>query len=981
MSEEDDDDSFGVDDEELGDILAQCQSCEEASDAHSPAEIQTAQISQQAVEPQILRKDPGRIKPPLTLTTPSRKPQVKTSPSMQITGRQPPIDTNMSEARSADPRSQAITRIKALLTLKTPARNPKVEHSPSKQTTGRKPPINTSMSKHNSAEPRSQGIHLKVCFLLCFTVLISFSVATANSSTSPASSPISQIVPSLSGDSNKVTIPSGFPTFAPYNIRNPYPHDWAAHKKAEPLISEDYLLSSEISRLAQLPRPIYTDVVTPNVDGKMTLETMIMILSNVRNHGQRTFDRIDNIIDDLIHDIRNAKAGSSYKPLFNRLELLEMHDEILDRWTSITRGIHHARTVMLARRDAETSLDSGLECMEARETSLILLQSFQATYPINNVLDSRRDLFMVWRTLEKFYLRRQMVGLLRRATTTKERKINPAILIVRIKTFARLTNTFRADFPEAIAYKQLIQEQYIANTCVQSAIRANSSLQKLSLVLHDYKIARAECDRAGCSPLKRLIIKPAFHQSFGLLQAKIWDFTRYRRTRTMNGKEIRASLQDQGDNQSSTPQFLVAKSCEEANKDAVLQPRMVTFLAARSINDQASGGHAADISPRNDTSSNSATKRTPRTPLADKGSRKRHRWRLKISNPKRIHELPNSHKQKATLPSGASSISAMRTSRSTTHAGIRSAGEKTPKEQKKNIQITRRHYSNEACRLPPDYPATSPMLHNFGPTPQTPTNLPSQYCDAIGSIDVQQTSEDVSQITQVETISPDEGHSKPATRFPSSEGLKGFSMSRIRDETVSNEDSNLQPIYWSYDLYAGPNNEKVKVHYCKNKVDTERVAQMFKDEKVIGFDIEWKANSQAKDGVKKNVSLIQIASEDRVALFHIARFRENESLDSLVAPTFKAIMESPHITKVGVSIKGDCTRLRRFMGIESKGLFELSHLYNLVKYSNGDAGCINKRLVRLASQVEEHLGLPLWKGDARTSDWSLDLDLKQVQCK
>ena len=260
------------------------------------------------------------------------------------------------------------------------------------------------------------------------------------------------------------------------------------------------------------------------------------------------------------------------------------------------------------------------------------------------------------------------------------------------------------------------------------------------------------------------------------------------------------------------------------------------------------------------------------------------------------------------------------------------------------------------------------------------TNLPSRYCDAVDDDYESQISEDVSHAAQVKAISA-EGHSQPATNHPLPKGPKGFAMSRIGDKRFPNEDSNLRPVYWSYDLYAGPNNEKVKVHYCKSKADTERVAQMFKDEIVIGFDIEWKANAQAKEGVRKNVSLIQIASEERVALFHVARFREHESLDALVAPTFKAIMESPRITKVGVAIKGDCTRLRRFMGIESQGLFELSHLYKLVKYSNGEAGCINKRLVNLATQVEEHLELPLWKGDARTSDWSQDLDLKQVQCK
>lgn len=209
---------------------------------------------------------------------------------------------------------------------------------------------------------------------------------------------------------------------------------------------------------------------------------------------------------------------------------------------------------------------------------------------------------------------------------------------------------------------------------------------------------------------------------------------------------------------------------------------------------------------------------------------------------------------------------------------------------------------------------------------------------------------------------------------------------RIKDtdfEGASRPDPNTKLLHWEYTLYRGPLGEKVKVHYCKTKADTERIARLFFDEEVLGFDIEWKPSATAKEGIKKNVALIQIASEKRIALFHIARFRGEDTVDDLVTPTFKYIMQTPRITKVGVSIKADCTRLRRYLGIESRGLFELSHLYKLVKYSPSNASSVDKRLVRLAAQVEEHLGLPLWKGqDVRGSDWSsADLNYQQVQCK
>lgn len=186
--------------------------------------------------------------------------------------------------------------------------------------------------------------------------------------------------------------------------------------------------------------------------------------------------------------------------------------------------------------------------------------------------------------------------------------------------------------------------------------------------------------------------------------------------------------------------------------------------------------------------------------------------------------------------------------------------------------------------------------------------------------------------------------------------------------------------YWQYTLYQGPKGEKVKVHYCKSKETTERIARLFLDEKIVGFDIEWKPGASAKDGIKKNVALIQLASEERIALFHIARYSKGNSIEDLVAPSLRQVLESPNITKVGVSIKSDCTRLRRYMDIQSRGLFELSHLYKLVKFSTGDVKKINKLLVTLAQQVEEHLLLPLWKGDVRGSDWSEDLDYEQIRC-
>jgi hypothetical protein len=186
--------------------------------------------------------------------------------------------------------------------------------------------------------------------------------------------------------------------------------------------------------------------------------------------------------------------------------------------------------------------------------------------------------------------------------------------------------------------------------------------------------------------------------------------------------------------------------------------------------------------------------------------------------------------------------------------------------------------------------------------------------------------------------------------------------------------------FWSHRMYTGPGSKKVKVHYCRSKNTTERVLQnYFMDKDILGFDIEWKPEASKRSGIKKNVALIQIASEDRIALFHISLFTGNK-IEDLVAPSLKQIMENPDVTKVGVAIKADCTRMANFLDIKCKGIFELSHLYRLVKYyTSGNVGKVNKVLVSLALQVQEHLGLPLYKGDSvRGSDWSQPLDMDQI---
>lgn len=204
----------------------------------------------------------------------------------------------------------------------------------------------------------------------------------------------------------------------------------------------------------------------------------------------------------------------------------------------------------------------------------------------------------------------------------------------------------------------------------------------------------------------------------------------------------------------------------------------------------------------------------------------------------------------------------------------------------------------------------------------------------------------------------------------------GYHIPQAKMQDLSSSSS-----YWQYHLYEGPQGEKVKIHYCTSRGQTERVSQLFLDQEVVGFDLEWKPGASIDGGIRQNVALVQLASEERIALFHFARFFRGESSSDFLAPTLRKILESSTITKVGVSVKADCTRLRQFLDVDVRGIMELSHLYKLVKYFSGDVTKINKVLVSLAQQVQEHLHLPLWKGDVRCSDWSRELDYDQIRCE
>jgi hypothetical protein len=205
---------------------------------------------------------------------------------------------------------------------------------------------------------------------------------------------------------------------------------------------------------------------------------------------------------------------------------------------------------------------------------------------------------------------------------------------------------------------------------------------------------------------------------------------------------------------------------------------------------------------------------------------------------------------------------------------------------------------------------------------------------------------------------------------------------RIPNSSLSEIESpsdDVNPLHWTHKLYKNSKGQAPVVFYCTSYETCERQAKMFLNEPIVGFDLEWETfASLKKHGAKQNVSLIQIASESQIGLFHVACFK-GTTLEELMPPSLRTLLESESITKTGVNVVGDANRLRTFFQIEMKGLVELSHLYRIVRYSEQSPDMVNFKLCGLAMQVKDILRLPLKKDETRVSRWSSKLNAQQIE--
>lgn len=186
---------------------------------------------------------------------------------------------------------------------------------------------------------------------------------------------------------------------------------------------------------------------------------------------------------------------------------------------------------------------------------------------------------------------------------------------------------------------------------------------------------------------------------------------------------------------------------------------------------------------------------------------------------------------------------------------------------------------------------------------------------------------------------------------------------------------------WSYEWYRHDDGGKIKVSYASNLKESEELARKFLHNKILGFDMEWVVEKGEGKWdfrqrlIQEKISLIQVASETEIVLFHTGLHKGNCTAD-LIAPSLRKIIESRSIIKTGLAIiSADAFRLKHAFGLEPQGFVCLNDVHKSLKYC-----CLafqGRRWVSLADLTKEHLKFPLKKGDVRTGQWQKPLDAEQ----
>lgn len=150
-----------------------------------------------------------------------------------------------------------------------------------------------------------------------------------------------------------------------------------------------------------------------------------------------------------------------------------------------------------------------------------------------------------------------------------------------------------------------------------------------------------------------------------------------------------------------------------------------------------------------------------------------------------------------------------------------------------------------------------------------------------------------------------------------------------------------------------------KVVIAADQASTEKAIEEINQFDIVGFDTE--AKPTFKKGQIRNISLIQVATEEKVYLIRTHRIGVIDSLHDF--------LQNPQITKVGIGLLDDFNLLDRLRSFKPDGFLDLNDTFE-------ELGAENIGARNLSAMV---LDIRISKS-AQTSNWELEqLAQKQIR--
>ncbi len=137
---------------------------------------------------------------------------------------------------------------------------------------------------------------------------------------------------------------------------------------------------------------------------------------------------------------------------------------------------------------------------------------------------------------------------------------------------------------------------------------------------------------------------------------------------------------------------------------------------------------------------------------------------------------------------------------------------------------------------------------------------------------------------------------------------------------------------------------------------------------LVGFDTETRPSFHK--GQVNVVALMQVSTDDRAFLFRLNK--------TGITPAMKTFIESPDITKIGLSLKDDFTMLRRRGNIEPQGFVELQKLVH--EYHITDASLQKIYGIVFGKRISKSQRLTNWEAKSLTRPQQLYASLDAWAC-